>query len=140
MTNLLTLLAEIRALEEALHRPEIRRSREAVEELLAEGFFEIGASGTVYQRGDMVDHLVREGDNADDWDLHTDAYSLVSISGDAVLLTYRTRRKKSDGSERHVLRSSIWKHTGAKWQMLFHQGTLTKSPAEPLQNALDSGR
>ena len=52
MKNLPELLNEIRSLEEALHRPEIRRSRKAVEGLLAEGFVEFGSSGRVSPGGD----------------------------------------------------------------------------------------
>lgn len=119
-------IEDLRALEEALHRPEIRRSREALKDLLAEGFHEFGSSGTVYRRDAMIELLVQEDDSADDGELHSADYSLTPISADAVLLTYRTWRIRSDGSERHVLRSSIWKHDGQHWQMLFHQGTPTR--------------
>ncbi|SCW90226.1 hypothetical protein SAMN02927900_06398 [Rhizobium mongolense subsp. loessense] len=124
MGNLRELLSEIRLLEEALHRPEIRRSRTAVEELLSEDFVEIGSSGAIYRRNEIIDLLMREYDNADPGELLAYDYSLTIISSDAVLLTYRTRRTRQDGFERHVLRSSIWKHSEIGWQMLFHQGTL----------------
>lgn len=119
-------LDEIRALEEALHRPDIRRSREAVENLLAQGFVEFGSSGTVYHRAETIALLAEEeDDDADDGSLQADNYALTRIAADAVLLTYRTIRTSTDGSKRHVLRSSIWKHDGECWQMLFHQGTVT---------------
>ncbi|OCP37486.1 DUF4440 domain-containing protein [Ensifer sp. LC163] len=126
MTSLRAELADIRSLEEALHRPEVRRSRDAVEALLAEGFVEFGASGTVYRRAEIIDLLIQEDDN-NDGDLRTANYSLTSISRDAVLLTYESQRTQDDGSKRYVLRSSIWKHNGEKWQMLFHQGTIKRS-------------
>lgn len=116
-------LEEIRSLEEALHRPEIRRSREAVEDLLAEGFMEFGASGRVYERATIIDQLAEQGDD-NDGELLASNYALKPISNDAVLLTYETERSYQDGSKRRVLRSSIWKHNGLKWQMLFHQGTI----------------
>ncbi len=116
-------LGDIRSLEEALHRPEIRRSREAVEALLAEGFMEFGASGRVYERATTIDLLAEESDD-DQGDLKATNYALKPISNDAVLLTYETERSYRDGSRRRVLRSSIWKHNGLKWQMLFHQGTI----------------
>ncbi|WP_074067605.1 DUF4440 domain-containing protein [Rhizobium gallicum] len=124
MGNLPELLSEIRVLEEALHRPEIRRSRTAVEELLSEEFVEFGSSGTIYRRNEIIDLLVQENDNEDPGELLAYDYSLSIISSDAVLLTYRTRRAREDGFERHVLRSSIWKHSEIGWQMLFHQGTV----------------
>ncbi|MCM2402911.1 DUF4440 domain-containing protein [Rhizobium sp. S153] len=116
-------LEEIRSLEEALHRPEIRRSREAVEDLLAEGFMEFGASGRVYERATIIDQLAEQSDD-NDGELLASNYALKPISNDAVLLTYETERSYQDGSKRRVLRSSIWKHNGLKWQMLFHQGTI----------------
>lgn len=116
-------LGEIRSLEEALHRPEIRRSREAVEDLLAEGFMEFGASGRVYERATIIDQLAEQSDD-NDGELLASNYALKPISNDAVLLTYETERSYQDGSKRRVLRSSIWKHNGLKWQMLFHQGTI----------------
>jgi hypothetical protein len=118
------LIDEIRLLEEALHRPEVRHNREAVEELLAEGFAEIGASGRAYHRAEMIELLVSESDDANDTKLLATGYSLRSISADAVLLTYRTFRVERDGSERHVLRSSIWTRRDGRWQLVFHQGTI----------------
>jgi hypothetical protein len=126
MKNLPELLNEIRSLEEALHRPEIRRSRKAVEGILAEGFVEFGSSGRVYHRAEMIDLLVQENDGEDAGELLAYNYSLSSISSDALLLTYRTRRTNVDGFERYVLRSSIWKHFERGWKMLFHQGTVTE--------------
>jgi len=116
-------LEEIRSLEEALHRPEVRHSRQAVETLLAEEFVEFGASGTVYSRATIIDLLIQE-DDSDEGSLRTWNYALTPISSDAVLLTYETERSYLDGSTRSVLRSSVWRHNGLKWQMLFHQGTL----------------
>lgn len=124
MTKALPPLDEIRALEEALHRPDVRRSRSAVEALLAEGFVEFGASGSIYHRAEIIDLLVQEPEQ-DDGELRASDYRLTAISPEALLLTYRTRRRESDGSERHALRSSVWKRNGTRWQMLFHQGTVT---------------
>ncbi|MGF6174354.1 DUF4440 domain-containing protein [Ensifer sp. 4252] len=131
MANSTVLIDEIRALEEALHRPEVRRSRTAVEALLAEGFVEFGASGTRYHRAEMIELLCDEDDEPADGELEATDFSLMPISSDAVLLTYRTVRRGSDGPERQALRSSIWKRTGERWQMLFHQGTLTRPAASP---------
>lgn len=118
---------EIRAREEALHRRDVRHSSDALEELLAEGFHEFGSSGRVYSRDVMIELLLQEQDSAEDGELQSADYALTPISADAVLLTYRTWRRQADGSERHVLRSSIWKHDGGRWQPLFHQGTPTRA-------------
>ncbi|GLQ10816.1 DUF4440 domain-containing protein [Devosia yakushimensis] len=117
--------AEIWSLEEALHKPETRRSRQAVENLLAEDFVEFGASGAVYRREQIIDLLAEENDE-DSGQLRTANHTLMPIGPDVVLLTYESRSEQSDGSERCVLRSSIWKHNGKQWQMLFHQGTIAR--------------
>ncbi len=130
MAGLPVQLDDIRALEEALHRPEVRRSRAAVEALLADGFFEFGASGTTYRRAETIELLCEEDDAPDDGALEATDFALTPISPDAVLLTYRTVRRGGDGSERRALRSSIWKRTAGRWQMLFHQGTPTDRPPE----------
>jgi hypothetical protein len=120
----LELLNEIRALEETLHRPEIRRSNTAVGGLLCDGFVEFGSSGKVYQRQEIIDLLAREDEAGDAGRLQAADYAIRAIAEGAVLLTYRTRRTTSAGAERQVLRSSIWQKTEAGWQMLFHQGTV----------------
>lgn len=129
MAKLTVLIDEIRALEEALHRPEVRRSRPAVKALLADGFVEFGASGTRYHRAEMIELLCDADDATDDGQLEATDFALTQISSDAVLLTYKTVRRAGDGSERQALRSSIWRRTAGRWQMLFHQGTLTSAKA-----------
>lgn len=126
MTSHCPELADIRSLEEALHRPEVRHSRDALEALLAAKFVEFGASGAIYNRATIIDLLIQEDGSSND-DLRTTNYVLTSISYDAVLLTYESERTQNDGSKRHVLRSSIWKRNGDRWQMLFHQGTIKRS-------------
>ncbi|KQW26954.1 RNase H [Rhizobium sp. Root274] len=121
--TLLPDLVEIRSLEQALHRPEIRRSRIELEGLLAEGFLEIGASGRAYDREAIITLLLEEEDDSSG-ELQTTNYALRPISKNAVLLTYEATRVYRDGSTRSTLRSSIWTHDGTKWQMLFHQGTV----------------
>lgn len=91
--------------------------------MLADGFVEFGASGTVYNRATIINLLLQENDSGND-DLKTTNYAMTTISDDAVLLTYDSERNQTDGAKRHVLRSSIWKRNEDRWQMLFHQGTL----------------
>jgi hypothetical protein len=117
--------AEIQFLEEALHRPSVRHSRIAIEALLAEDFVEFGASGRVYRRAEVI-NLLSQGEDETDSILRTSNYALAPISQNAVLLTYQSHLTYRDGSERSALRSSIWKHDGKKWQILFHQGTMQR--------------
>jgi hypothetical protein len=52
-----TLEQEIRALEEKLLKPQVRRSRRELELLLADDFREFGSSGRAYGKREAVDHL-----------------------------------------------------------------------------------
>lgn len=121
------LLAEIRALEETLHRPQVRRSRPALEALLADGFVEFGSSGTVYRRAEIIDLMVVEEEEPADARLVASDYALTPLGPDAVLLTYRTSLNMGAGGVRHVLRSSIWTRSAARWRIAFHQGTVAQS-------------
>lgn len=116
-------LPEIVELEEALHRPEVRRCQETLKNLLAEDFMEIGASGAIYDQTAIIELLTREAAPPEDV-LQPTNYSLKVISDGAMLLTYETELTHADGFRRRVARSSIWVRNGAKWQMLFHQGTI----------------
>ncbi|MFK0163513.1 DUF4440 domain-containing protein [Rhizobium sp. NPDC090279] len=120
-------LEEIRLLEQKLHLPEIRQSPTAVTELLAEGFVEFGSSGTIYDdRDELIAHLAAEKTEKPSPLVISRDYAFRPISPDAVLVTYRsTRQAGESGQERHTLRSSIWQRIDGRWQMIFHQGTLT---------------
>lgn len=120
---------DIRLLEEKLHRPEIRQSPKAVAELLAEGFVEFGSSGTVYDnRDELIARLAEEKAENPSPPVTACDYAFRRISPDAVLVTYMAiRAVRDDSPPRHVLRSSIWQRIDGRWQMIFHQGTLTAS-------------
>ena len=50
----------LRNLEEQLLRPEIRKSRERLNELLADGFAEFGSSGRVFDKAEILERLPQE--------------------------------------------------------------------------------
>lgn len=51
-------------------------------------------------------------------------FEIYPLSEDTVLTTYRV---KDETRMLNTLRSSIWKFIEGRWQMFFHQGTLTKT-------------
>jgi hypothetical protein len=120
-------LEEICLLEQKLHLREIRQSPAIVAELLAESFVEFGSSGTVYNdRDELIALMAAEKSDEASPSIISRDYAFRPISPDAVLVTYRSIRKAGEkGLERHVLRSSIWQRIDGRWQMIFHQGTLT---------------
>lgn len=118
-------VAFFRFLEQSLHRPDVRRSRNAVGEWLAEDFVEFGSSGSVYDKPTILNALAEEPTSSSDTAIESSDYAMRILSADAVLLTYRTVSRSSElGMERHALRSSIWQQIGGRRQMSFHQGTI----------------
>jgi hypothetical protein len=114
-------------LEKRLHRPEIRASADEVAGLLADEFFEFGASGAVWNRQEVIDGLPRERMQPAR-ELGASDFLVNWLADDVALITYRgVRRIPSEAKELHFLRSSVWKLIDGQWRMVFHQGTPTRS-------------
>ena len=118
---------EVVELELALLHPDVRRDRPWVEDLLDEDFREIGASGHVWTRQERVDALAVDPHDEPVAVADMDA---LQLADGLVLLTY-----VSDRAGRRVWRSSVWRRTGGRWQLLHHQGT----PADENAAAPDGG-
>lgn len=107
---------EIEALEHSLMDPDVRRSPDRLKKILHPEFIELGSSGRVYQRQQMIDTMSQEtasvGVVVRDLEAH-------QISEDTVLVTYRS----IGGSGDEARRSSLWVNTENGWQLRFHQGT-----------------
>lgn len=103
--------------EKRLLDRDVRTSPEKIAELLADDFFEFGSSGNVWYKADCVTEnglTVR--------DMTLSHFEIHPLSEDVVLCTYRL---KDDTRKQNTLRSSIWKNIDGRWQMFFHQGTIT---------------
>jgi hypothetical protein len=115
----------LRTLEERLLQPDVRRSARTIASLLADEFVEFGSSGRVFDRPQIIAAL---RDEPPIERVLSDFRSTVLAPG-VVLVTYRiARRTAADESSQHLLRSSIWKLIDGRWQMVFHQGTLSPTP------------
>lgn len=110
------LKEHLKKLEESHTSIEVRVSREKLDELLADEFFEIGSSGSMYDKKECLD----TGVVLTEMSLHN--YEIYPLAQDVVLATYfivDTTRN------RNTYRSSIWKFIDERWQLYFHQGTIT---------------
>jgi hypothetical protein len=115
-----SLTDHLRKLEEQLLQPEIRRSRERLDQLLADDFREFGSSERVYDKKQIIQALQDETPRR----FSLDDFVAVPLAPEVVLVTYRaTCTVVSTGTVTHSLRSSIWKKQNGQWRMLFHQGT-----------------
>lgn len=113
--------AEIRALEEKLLSGEFRRDRKAVAGLLAEDFREFGSSGRVWNKQQILDQLETE----EPFEAEMDDFQAVELAAEAVLVTHKVTVRRQGAESATSLRSSIWVKREGRWQILFHQGTVT---------------
>ena len=89
--------------------------------LLAQEFKEIGSNGYVSTRQEVVDWLLKKNPN-DRWAL-TD-FSVEELSSELVLAIYHACKISDHNSvSKGSIRSSIWKHDGRRWKMVFHQAS-----------------
>jgi hypothetical protein len=118
-----SLADHLRQLEERLLQPKMRKSTEALCELLADEFIEFGSSGRIFDKRQIIESVRNEPPVQRSL---LDFKTSVLAPG-VVLATYRIVRHGASGAQSvYSLRSSIWKLIGGRWQMLFHQGTLPK--------------
>jgi len=111
-------LRAVETLERRLLMPSVRRSSEELNSLLADEFVEIGSSGRIWSKDEIVEELL----NSPSCEVEIDSVHARHIAENAVLITYRSWRV---GEEHRAvaLRSSIWRRRGRSWRLMFHQGT-----------------
>ncbi|WP_454086195.1 nuclear transport factor 2 family protein [Georgenia sp. Marseille-Q6866] len=102
--------------EGALLTPAVRGDRARLESLLGPDFTEIGQSGRLWTRGEIVTELV--GDSAPLPPAVLTERAAQLVGRDTVLLTYRL---ELDGAVSR--RSSLWRRDDDGVRCMFHQGT-----------------
>ena len=123
------LRSEIRRLEEALLRPEIRTSSAELSRLLGEDFIEFGSSGRVYGRAQVIEALQAASSDR----ITLESFRLQELGEHAVLARYVAVRHDGSGLElTRSLRSSIWKREEGQWRIVFHQGTIASPDDNPI--------
>lgn len=101
-------------LEQRLLSQGTRCDREEISHLLADDFIEFGASGSIWNKAEVVELLPHEPYI----DRTISEFTAKPLSADTALVTYRCHTVSS-----RSLRSSIWRQRDGRWQMVFHQGT-----------------
>jgi len=114
----------IKALEIELLQPEVRKSKDRLNELIADEFIEIGESGKQYNKQDILDALPKQSGIR----FSPKDFKATEISSNVVLATFHLEKEITESGEKIIsLRSSIWKNKSGRWQIVFHQGTPLKS-------------
>ncbi len=117
---------QVIASELALLSPAVRRDPAQVQALLDPDFVEVGASGRLWTRAELIAALAEERpaeerpaeERPAEAAREVSEFRACALSSDLVLLTYL-----SDHGERRSWRSSLWRLSGAQWLLRYHQGT-----------------
>jgi hypothetical protein len=120
-----TVARELRAREPIFHRPEHGTTRSDFEAMTVVDYWEVGASGTVYDRPTLLDELERRfADPAYDpmAGLELNDFVVREAGDDVWLATYALRQ-----GHRHSRRVSVWRRSDGDWRLVYHQGTVTRA-------------
>jgi len=113
---------ELAAREPIFHRAVDGTTRADWEAMTATDFWEVGASGAVYTRADVLATLDRRyADPGYDPmnGLVVTGFSVRLLEGDTWLATYLLSQ-----GDRLTRRASIWRRDGVRWVVRYHQGTV----------------
>ena len=114
---------ELVAREPIFHRPGLGTSREDYLAQTAPDFWEVGASGRVYDREHVIGVLLARGKVAGDEDWVLSDVRLRALATDTYALTYLL-----DQAGRRTRRLTLWRLDLDGWKVLYHQGTVIEHP------------
>lgn len=115
------LASRVRDAERDLLSSVVRQDARRLRELIHPDFTEIGRSGRLWTRSDLLVELVEEPTRQTP---ETDEWVVQRLDVDTVLVTYRVIA--ADRVSRH---SSVWATAGESLALRFHQGT-DQSPGD----------
>jgi hypothetical protein len=111
---------QLQQLEESLWREDRRFDRAWLSAVLSGDFFEIGRSGQLHQRRDVLLAQARTIGAS----LPLSDLEVRLLADDVALVTYICVQSH-DGMVTRSRRSSLWSRSGTSWVLRFHQGTGT---------------
>ncbi len=94
--------------------PRVRRDRAQVAALLAPEFREVGRSGRLYSKQDILDLLASEQPS----EVQIENFAVQPLGPAAALATYTSVHAGC-----RAYRCSLWVRREERWVMLYHQGT-----------------
>ena len=116
------VLAELKAREPIFHHPELGTTRQDFERMMAEDFWEVGASGRTYSRQYVLNTLENRPAQPEEGARVMSDFQCREISAITYLVTYTLAQ-----GIRITRRSTLWRRGEEGWQALYHQGTLVES-------------
>ena len=113
---------EIKRREPIFHHPEFGTARSDFEQMIVEDFWEVGASGSRYDRQFVLDNLEERHAVPVEEDWRIEDCQCRPLSEDVYLFTYVLWQ-----GERRTRRATIWMQDGLEWKIVYHQGTLAET-------------
>lgn len=107
-------IAAVVELEQELLDPDVRSDFGQLAFLLHPEYREVGRSGRLWDRDEVVEALVEESERHEAFEL----LETARLGPDLIQVLYRT--ESANGS---ALRSSLWQRSDGRWRLRFHQGT-----------------
>lgn len=110
---------QLRAREPIFHHAPAGATHEVFEAMTAADYWEVGASGRVYDRAFVIQTLVDRHacDHDDPWTI--DDFAVRALAADVFLATYQL-----DQAGRRSRRATVWRRTVDGWIAEYHQGTV----------------
>jgi hypothetical protein len=115
--------AALVAREPIFHKPELGTTREDYLAQTAEDYWEVVASGRVYDREHVIEALVRRGKVPGDEHWVVSDARCRQLGPHTYALTYRL-----DQAGRLTRRLTLWRRDPEGWKILYHQGTIIQDP------------
>jgi len=116
------ILDELKSREPIFHHPEkLGQTKQDIENQMCHEFWEVGASGNVYTKQDVIETLLERYNDPSYQDIwEAKDFALTKIAPDNYLLTYILIQEKT----RVTRRSTLWRRINGDWKILYHQGTI----------------
>lgn len=118
-SDLDAILVQLSAREPIFHRREFGTSREDLLNMTADDFWEIGASGAVYDREFVIETLLERYQSPEPDDLVCSDFTIRQLADDLYQLNYILQQPN-----RRTRRTTLWRKTNEAWRIVFHQGTV----------------
>ena len=120
--NELQVLEELKKQEPIFHQEELCDTEEKLEKYCVPDYWEVGASGKVYDKEFIFTTVLdrfRKGTEPDTSKWSASDFACRQLANDTYLLTYRLTQE-----DRDTRRSTIWKRARDGWLVVYHQGTV----------------
>jgi hypothetical protein len=125
MKTLHEIKLELIAREPIFHHPnKFGTTRHDILDLMCGEFWEVGASGKVYTKEEVIETLLEryaDSNYQDIWEAKD--FEIIEIAPNNYLIAYVLIQDKT----RVTRRSTIWRYEDEKFKIVYHQGTIVNS-------------